>query len=235
MLAKAFSWSFSKLKAYEVCPRRYEATDLRKTVEEQRSQALDRGDALHAAMYARIVGAAPLPPEFIYMETWATKLTGLLHPFQVIQGELKLSLSKDGKPTGFFERATWVRGLVDYFRLVPTEVKNADFGHVVDFKTGKPPKIWDGTQLLINAHLIFAHYKSVQKLRVDYLWTEYNDTTHEMFTRAEAQKGFAGLLPRVNTMEQAHTDNKFPPKPGGLCYEYCPVVSCEYHGKRPHR
>jgi hypothetical protein len=232
---KNFSWSYSKLKNYETCPRRYQAVDVDKTVEQGRSAELDRGDDLHEAMQKRVQGTTPLPPQFIYMEHWAEKLTRVLHPFQIIQCELKLSTDKTGNPTGYFDKRTWYRAKIDYFRLMPTNKENADFGHVVDYKTGKPPRIWDGTQLMLNAWTIFQHYKSVQSCRVDYLWTEYNDTTHETYTREQMPQEMADLLPRVTALETAHKTGHFPPKPCGLCMEYCDVTSCEHWGKRPRR
>ena len=234
--AKPFAWSYSKLKNYETCPRRYEAVDVTKSVDQGRSEALDRGDDIHEAMQHRVQGTTPLPPQFIYMERWAEKLTKVLHPFQIIQCELKLSMDRDGKPTGYFDKTTWFRTKIDYLRLLPGSIAdNQDYGQVVDYKTGKPPKVWDGTQLLLNAWTIFQHYKTCAKLRVDYLWTEYNDTTHETYTRDSVPPQMDALLPRVSALETAHNTGNFPPKPCGLCKDYCPVTTCEHHGKRMGR
>jgi hypothetical protein len=235
ILTKPFTWSYSKLKNYETCPRRYKAIDVDKSVEQPRSEALDRGDELHEAMKNRVQGTTPLPPHLIYMEHWAEKLTRVLHPFQIIQCELKMSNDREGNPTGYFDKRTWFRSKIDYFRLMPTGKENQDFGHVVDYKTGKPPRVWDGTQLMLNAWQIFQSYKSVASLRVDYLWTEYNDTSHETYTREEIPHLMAEVTPRVSAMEEAHKTDNFPPKPGGLCMEYCDVTSCEHWGKRPRR
>jgi hypothetical protein len=232
---KAFTWSYSKLKNYETCPRRYKAIDVDKSIEQPRSEALERGEELHEAMRNRVQGTTPLPPHLIYMEPWAEKLTRVLHPFQIIQCELKLSNDREGKPTGYYDKRTWFRSKIDYLRIVPSPVPTEDFAHVVDYKTGKPPKVWDGTQLMLNAWQIFQSYKSVQKIRVDYLWTEYNDTTHETYAREAIPGHMINLLPRVMEMEAAHKTDTFPPKPGGLCFEYCDVITCEYHGKRPKR
>jgi hypothetical protein len=237
--AKSFSWSYSKLKNYETCPRRYYEIDVAKNIEQPRSEALERGDELHEAMKNRVVGSTPLPAHFIYMEPWAEKLTRVLHPYQIIQCELKLAMNREGKPTGYFDKSTWFRGKIDYFRLMPIPGSSPgtsdDFGHLVDYKTGRPSKFQDNTQLMLNAWQVFQHYKTVQKLRVDYLWTEYNDTSHEMYTREEIPGHMINLLPRVSAMEAAHKANNFPPKPCGLCEQYCDVISCEFHGKRPKR
>ncbi len=233
---KNFTWSFSKLKNYETCPRRYKAIDVDKSIEQPRSEALDRGDELHNAMRNRIEGSTPLPPHLIYMEPWAEKLSRVLHPYQIIQCELKLANDREGRPTGYFDRTTWFRSKIDYLRLMPVDgKKDEDFVHVVDYKTGRPPKIWDGTQLMLNAWQVFQAYKSVDKIRVDYLWTEYNDTSHEIYRRSDIPGHMLVLLPRVTAMEVAHKTDNFPPKPGGLCFEYCDVITCEFHGKRPKR
>ena len=38
---------------------------------------------------------------------------------------------------------------------------------MVDYKTGKPPKIWDGTQLMLNAWQIFQRTRACRKFE----WT----------------------------------------------------------------
>ena len=231
--SKSFAWSFSKLKNFETCPRRYQAIDLEKIVKEKPSEALERGDELHEAMRKRVQGDEPLPPHLIYMERWAEKLTRDLHPYQITQTELKLSIDKEGQPTGYFDRNTWLRVKIDYLRILPSE--RGDAGHLVDYKTGKMPKFWDGTQLMLNAHTVFASYKNLKTLRVEYLWTEYNDTTHEKYVRGQTDGEMEELMPRVGALEMATLTNDFPPKPCGLCENYCPVASCEHNGKRMGR
>lgn len=186
-------------------------------------------------MMKRVQGSTPLPPHLIYMESWAEKLTRVLHPFQIIQCELKLSMSKDGLPTGYFDKRTWYRSRIDYFRLMPTNVEGADFGHVVDYKTGKPPRVPDNTQLMLSAWTIFQHYKTVQNVRVDYLWTEYNDTSHENYKREQMPQELEAIMPRVAALETAHRNDDFPPKPNHFCYEHCDVIKCEFWGKRLQR
>lgn len=231
---KPFSWSYSKLKNFETCPLRYKEVDLAKPDPDRaqdRSPELERGDEMHEAMRNRVGGSTPLPPHFIYMERWAEKLSRVLHPTSIIQCELKLATTKDGKPSGYGDRNTWLRGRIDYLNTIPEWRQ----GLVVDYKTGKMPKVWDGTQLTINAYLIFQHYHYVNKVRVDYLWTEYNDTTHEKYTRDQMPELMAAITPRVAKLEEAHNTGVYEPKPCGLCRDYCPVSSCEYWGKGASR
>ena len=228
---RGFAWSYSKLKNYETCARRYEQIDLLKIYSEskggKKSPELQRGDDLHIAMHRRVQDNVPLPPEFSYMERWAEKFTRKMHPNQSIHCELKLAVDRQGHPVGYFDKNVWLRGLVDYVRILP--IRDKSIAHIVDYKTGRPKD--DYTQLLLNSWLIFCYYKDVMAVRTDFLWTEYNDTSHENFTRADMKQAILGITPRVNALETAQKTNEFPPNPCGLCKEYCPVVSCEFHGR----
>jgi hypothetical protein len=48
---KQFAWSYSRLKAFEDCPRRYHETQVKKDAwPEAKSEILEYGDAVHSAM-----------------------------------------------------------------------------------------------------------------------------------------------------------------------------------------
>ena len=226
------AWSYSRLKNFEVCARRYAEIEVKKSVSEGKNPEMERGNDLHEAMCSRVMSDKPLPASFIYMEPWAKKFTNVLSPYQIIQCELKLAVTKEGTPCGFFANNVWLRGRIDYFRCMPSG-KGYDIGHVVDYKTGKPKDDW--TQLMLSAHLIFQHYAAVQELRTDFLWTEYNDSSHENFKRSDMPQAMAGMTPRVNALTEAHRTGVFNPTPNGLCAQYCPVTTCEFHGKRRQR
>jgi len=42
---------------------------------------------------------------------------------------------------------------------------------------------------------------------------------------------WAGLMPEINQLAEAHRTTTYPPKPSGICVRHCPVTSCPYHGK----
>jgi len=226
---RSFSWSYSRLKNFETCPSRYYHVDLVRDVPQEQTEELDRGDALHKAMYSRVTSGTKLPAQFVYMERWANILTKELHPLQIIQCELKLAVDKSMRPTGFMDKTTWCRVKVDYFKLLPRREKGRFLGHMVDYKTGRPKE--DDTQLLVNAALLFAHYKDMDELRANYLWTEYNDTHSLTITRRGAEEAMEELLPRVTRLELAAINGAWEPTFNRLCKDYCPVRSCKYNGK----
>lgn len=221
-----FTWSYSRLKNYESCPLKYKSIDIdRKHVE--RTQELDRGEALHSAMYERVANGVKLPVVFGYMERWASRLTSELHPQQSIMCEMKAALDREYNPTEFMSKRVWVRARIDYLRVIPNQA------HVVDYKTGKPRL--DDAQLALCAAMVFCHYPEVEQIRAEFIWTEYGDTSHQIYKRNELPRIWRELLPRVNKLEEAHDHENFPAVPNGLCAKYCPVATCQHWGKRFRR
>ena len=118
---------------------------------------------------------------------------------------MKLAVDKEGNPTGFFERGVWLRGKIDYFQDHPGDRPRWQ-GHprrctYRGLQDGQTKEDW--TQLMLSAYMIFCHYKKVMAVRTEFLWTEYNDTSHENPKRDEIMEAMARVTPRVRTMEAA--------------------------------
>lgn len=224
---KAFTWSWSRVKNYEVCPRRYNAIDVTKEFKQEKTEQLDEGDRLHKAMALRVSADTPLPREFYYMERHAETLTAITHPLQIVNTELKLAISKDHKPVGFFDRDVWARCVVDYLKIVPSN--NYSLAHIVDYKTGK--LVEDDAQLVVNAMLVFGCFKDVVGIKTEFLWCKYNDSRSLTLTRKSIQPLWGNLMPRISKLEGAHINNEFPAKPNRFCEKWCNVESCEYYGE----
>jgi hypothetical protein len=224
-----FSWSYSKLKNFETCARRYHEVDVKKAWPQPKTPELERGDALHLAMKKRVADNVELPAEFTYMEPWATRLTHNKDQAHIMC-ELKWALNIKLVPTGWFAKDAWVRGVIDYIQYYPSPIPSTELAMIVDYKTGKPKE--DDTQLGLNACLAFAHSPQLVGINAVYLWTEYNDTTHMTFSRKNAREIWSNVKPRVARLEAATIANNFPATKNRLCREHCPVLSCEHNGKR---
>ena len=216
---KPFAWSYSKLKNYESCPKRYYNVDVAKVVKEEESEQLQFGNALHKALAEAISGKAPLPKPFAGYQQWVDKVTKVEGDILV---EQQLAITKDLTATKWFGNDAWYRGIADVIKVVgPVAV-------VLDWKTGKI--LEDGVQLALMAQCVFAHHPEIQKIRTEFVWLKEDATTRADFAREDMANVWAGLLPRVRTLEDAHAAANFPPKPGYLCRKWCPVDSCAHHG-----
>lgn len=219
---KPFAWSYSKLKNFETCPKRYYNIDVAKAVKEEESEQLLYGNMLHKALAEAISGKNPLPEPFKVHQPWVDKVT---RTEGVILVEQQLAITQELGPTDWFGKkgpAPWYRGIADVIKFVgPVAV-------VLDWKTGKI--LEDGVQLALMAQCVFAHHPNVQKIRTEFVWLKEDATTRADFTREDMATVWTGLLPRVRMLEDAHTGANFPPKPGYLCRKWCPVDSCPHHG-----
>lgn len=224
---KPFTTTYSKIKNFETCARRYHEVDILKLYEMDTVE-LDRGNRMHKAMHDRVLKRIELPLEFGYMEKWAKKLTTIVDPQQIIQCELKLAISRTLDGVAYYDKRVWIRAVIDYIIMVPDTI--GYFAHVVDYKTGKPKD--DDTQLIINAAAVFANNSMINSIRTTFLWTEYDDTRHFIIERKDLAGLWPDIVTRINKVEQAHKNNDFPETKCGLCRDYCPVVECQFNGKR---
>jgi hypothetical protein len=217
---KEWSWSYSKLKNFEECPKRMYEVDIAKSVQDGGGEALLWGNAVHDALAAALKSNVPLPPEMLGYQYWVDRVrrgTGTL------QVEQKYAITRQFQKTGYFAKDVWYRGIGDVIRL------NDDVALILDWKTGKI--LEDSVQLMLMAQCLFSHYPQLNYVRSSYVWLKEDCETPELFTRQEVADQWVGLLDRVNGMERAAKEMNYPPKPGRLCKRFCPVVSCPFHGK----
>ena len=216
---KSFAWSYSKLKNFETCPKRYFHVDVERSIKEEEGESLLWGNAVHKALAERVEKNTPLPKGMEPYEKWAERMqTG----GGKILVEQKLAINADFGPESWFSDNAWFRGIGDVIKIV------GPVALVADYKTGKI--LEDGSQLALMAACVFAHHPDVQKIRSEFIWLKEDATTRADFARTDMPNVWRGILPRVETLKVAHDTLSFPPKPGGLCRKFCPVSQCPHHG-----
>jgi PD-(D/E)XK nuclease superfamily len=221
---KAFAWSYSKLKNYETCPKRYYNIDVAKLVKEEESESLQYGNAVHKALAAACSDKEGLPQVFSHLQKWVDRVkSGIIGDISV---EQQLAIRSDFSPTTWFGHDVWYRGIADVVKTIGEG--DAKVAVVIDWKTGKI--LEDGIQLALMAACVFAHRPDVQRIRTEFVWLKEDATTRADFSRADLAQVWNGVLPRVAVLESAHKTMDFPPKPGNLCRRWCPVDSCAHHG-----
>jgi len=218
---KSFAWSYSKLKNYDTCPKRYYEVDVTKNFKENESEALKWGNAVHAALHQRLLpGKVSLPEGMQQYEPWAKKVEDVTGELFV---EQQYALNEMLQPVTWFAKNAWVRSIADAVKIDGSKAL------AVDWKLGKI--VEDSQQLALMAACIFSHYPDVQSVDTLFVWFKEDAKTHEKFLRADIPKIWLSIMPRVKQLKHAHDTNAFPTKPSKLCRAYCPVVTCEYHGR----
>ena len=222
-MARPFSWSFSKLKNFEVCPFKYLKVDVQKQFKEDTAN-LDWGNKVHDAMRLSLTTGAPLPPEMDIWQHWVDGIRAL--PGELLV-EQKSAITREFAPCEYFAPKVWFRSIVDALKI------RAPFACAIDWKTGKINH--DSVQLMLSTACIFAFHPEVEKVRTSFIWLQDNEVTTDDYTREDIKNAWPAILERVHELEASHEKMLFPPKPGGLCKNYCPVQTCEFwrKGNRP--
>lgn len=219
---KEWSWSYSKLKNFEVCPKRmYEIDVARNYIEpEDPDGPLAWGNRVHKALAQALTGAAPLPSEMEQYKGWVDRV---LRGSGQLFVEQKYAINRQFQKTAYFADDVWYRGVGDVVRI------NGTIALVLDWKTGKI--LEDSVQLMLMAQCLFSHFPDLTHVRSEFVWLKEECTSPELFSRQEVAEQWMGLLDRVNALETAAKTMTYPPKPGFLCKKFCAVTSCPFHGK----
>jgi hypothetical protein len=226
---KPFSWSYSKLKNYETCPKRHYHVDLVRDFREEESEALLWGNQVHERL-ARIVANGGMRPDDIpaahdhieYMRVMA-KVPGVR---LITEGKYAVTEGftlEDIKPVDWFDKRAWFRSIAD------VAVLGDKTAFAADWKTGKV--LDDSVQLALMAVCIFVHHPNIMEVTTRYIWLKEDAITEEVFERGDVTAIMTRLAPRIQALKTAHETQTYNPKPGYLCRRYCPVTSCPHHGK----
>jgi PD-(D/E)XK nuclease superfamily len=222
-MTKPFSWSYSKLKNFNTCPFKYLKVDVQKAYREDTAQ-LDYGNKVHGALSQALVSGKPLPDEFDVWQHWVTGIRSLPGELMV---EQKYAITREFQPCEYFGPKVWYRGIADAVKIDGHNVG------IFDWKTGKVRP--DSVQLMLMTACVFAFHPELEQARTSFIWLNDNEITSSDFTRQDIRNAWPAVLEQVSELEAATERMLFPPKPGGLCINYCPVSVCEFYKKGARR
>lgn len=215
------AWSYSALTAYETCPRRYELTRVSKKVKEPQTQATIWGNEVHKALELFAKEGKPLPKDMKKYERYVEKILSY-EGKRVI--EERIALNKNFHQTKWMAKDVWVRGIIDI------GVVGSEKAYLLDWKTGKRRP--DNDQLMLFAALAFAIYPWIDKVTTGFIWLKTGEFDKKVFTREQLPEIWNVFMPRLSRLAHSFENNKWTPKPSGLCKAWCPVgkSNCEFCG-----
>lgn len=218
------TWSYSAVKDFDNCPRKYHETRVLKRFKQGDTTATLYGTEVHKAFEELVRDGTPLPPQFARFQKF-------IDPLLKIKGtrycEHKMGMTADFKPCAFFDADVWWRGIPDL--LVVNEATGV--ARVVDYKTGKSSKYADIDQLQLLAAAIMLHYPEVQVVKGLLLFVVPGDVVKAEFNRSQLHEILARWVGEVGRIEQAHECGVWNEKRGPLC-GFCPVEVCPHYKPR---
>ena len=215
-------WSFSKIKAFEHCPKQFYHMKIVRDYVESETEAMLYGTAFHTAAEEYIRDNKPMPLQFGYA-------VAALDRLRAKQGnklcEYKLGLTKDLEPCGFSDEDVWFRGIADLIIL------DEDVAWIVDYKTGKSARYADKGQLELMALVVFKHFPQVETVKAGLLFVVSKNLIKDVYTKEQVPALWEKWLADYSKMEQAFKNDVWNPKPSGLCRRHCAVVECAHNGR----
>ena len=211
-------WSFSSLKDFIGCPRRYYEVKVCKNFEQKITHAITYGKEVHAALEYYVRDKTPLPANYQRFQKAVDALIDIPGEKFV---EHEMALLPDRSPCDFSDSKRWVRGIADLLIL------DGETAYVVDYKTGSH-KYPDPDQLKLMALMVFAKYPDVKTVRGALLFILKNHLVSEEYTRDQIDTLWKTFDSKVERLAQAYETNEWTPNPTPLC-GYCPVTTCEFN------
>jgi hypothetical protein len=217
------AWSFSSLEQFRNCPKQYQEVRVLKNFKEDDTvEWRVWGNRVHEALSAALTKNERLPPD---MDVWNDLIDG----FRKLKGRLlteqQMALTEGFQPCEWFGRNVWVRGVIDALWLRDDGVAQA-----VDWKTGK--RKLNSDQLALFALLVFHHYPQIQEVRTMFVWLKTGQGDKVIYQREQIPDLWQLFMTDVKRLEACMGSNTWVPRTSGLCSEWCPVVTCQYNGKR---
>lgn len=216
--SKSVQWSFSSLKDFVGCPKRYYEVKVAKNFETKITHALTYGKEVHSALEHYVKDGIPLPKNYERFKEAVDAL--LLIPGQRYC-EHEMGLMPDGSPCPFNTKDRWVRGIADLL------IVDGETAYVVDYKTGSD-KYPDLDQLKLMALMVFAHFPEVNKVRGALLFILKDNLISQDYDRSDIDVLWDTFTPKVKRLELSYQSNEWPANPTPLC-GYCPVSTCEFN------
>lgn len=216
------AFSYSRLNAFEECPKKMHAIQIAKIVKEQESEAMLYGSAVHKALEMRIKSGKKLPEHLASLEPMMAKFAA--HP-GVKYTEYQLAIDANYSPCEWFDPRPPARPRVYCRAIVDLGIIAGQKGVLFDYKTGKISD--DFTQMRLTGAVFFQHHPEVDELKLVYIWLKSGKVTSEVMHRSEIPAVWTALLPRINRYQQAFQKEEFPPRQGRHC-KWCPHKACPY-------
>jgi len=213
--------SFSALKMYENCPRRYMHQRINKEVQDEGSDASKYGERIHEALELRLRDQSPLTDETKKYESLCAAIEQESEDGELFV-EQKMTLNKNLTPTEWFAPDAWFRSVLDVLMIHENQKKV----FVLDWKTGKRRP--DFTQMEIFALQVFKHYPKVDSVTSALVWLRDYKMDTQVYKREQSNEMWAKIMARINRIYESLEHDTWPPKPSGLC-PWCPAKHiCDY-------
>ena len=213
------TWSYSSLKTFQQCPKKYYHIKVAKDVVDRPHVSALYGSAVHKAAEDHVLSGTPIPEKYKYM-------VPILESLKQIPGtrypEMKLGLTEDLQACDFDAPEAWWHGIVDLL------IVDGDKAHMVDYKTSKSARYADTLQLDLMAVAVFAKFPDLTIVKSALLFVVSNEFVKKKHELSKKEMYVAQVRADLDRLKAAFETGVWNPKTGPLC-RFCPVLKCEHN------
>lgn len=224
------AWSYSAIKTFEQCPKKYFHLKVAKDYEDTPHESAIYGTEVHSAAEEYIKTGVEIPKKYNIIEPIVKqleKIPGEKH------AELKLGVAKKELSDGiqyeacdFFADHVWYRGIIDLL------IVDGHRAYLIDYKTGKNAKYADARQLDLMAGAVFVHFPDVELIKAGLVYIVSGDLIEKNYAKWDKEKCLNVFSRVLDRLEAAKEVGVWNTKDGPLC-GWCPVEECVHW--RPRR
>ena len=211
-------WSYSGLKDYLNCPRQYNEVKVLKRFTKRPTEQMLYGTEVHKALEDYVKDGTPLAKNY-------ERFRKQLDPLREMEGEkypeLRMAVTVERTPCGFFAEDFWVRGIADLL------VVDGEQAYIVDYKTGSS-KYPDPKQLQLMSLLTFAHFPKVTHVKAGLLFVVHEHFVTSEYAKEHEEKLWKDFHGPLERLRLSHETDSWQPNPTPLC-KWCPVTTCEFN------
>lgn len=211
-------WSYSSLKDFIGCPKRYQETKVLKNYQFKPTEATTYGNKVHSALESYVKESIPLPLNYQRFEGYVKALLEL-------EGEKltehHMALDIKGSPCNWGAKNRWVRGIADLL------IVNGNHAWIVDYKTGSE-RYPDPDQLKLMALLTFSHYPEIEKINAALFFIMHGVIVDESYVQDQIAELWGVFYPHLERLKMSFENDTWPENPTALC-RFCPVVTCKFN------
>ena len=213
-------FSPTQVSTYDLCPRQYQAKYITKEVKFVSNKHADFGNIVHKQIEDFLNDGVAMDKSLAALGEVLAK-----HKGKLVCAEISLGRSDKGDSVGQYDKTAWINSKID------AVYTNADKTVIMglDWKTGKAKEAV--IQSDMNAAVLAAKYKDTATKIIMVFVHLYHNKVYVTEYNPE-RLGIPRTFGIILNLEQAIRENNFPPKPNGLCKNWCDVVACTHNGKR---
>ena len=210
------TWSYSSLKTFQQCPKKYFHIKVAKDVVDRPHESALYGSAVHKAAEDHVADGVPIPPKYDYM-------IPTIEALKQIPGE-KLGVTERLETCDYDAPSAWWHGIVDLLIVD----KDSGTAHMVDYKTSKNAKYADTKQLDYMAAAVFAKFPEIKVIKSALLFVVSNEFVKKKHVVENKAAYMNSAVFDLNRLKSAFNSGVWNPVSGPLC-KFCSVRACEHN------